>query len=645
MLQLFRNFFSSKIGIVVTLGFLALIAVAFASSDVANTGTFGGIAGGDRVAVVGDQKVSSSDLARAATSALESARQQNPTVTMEAFLAQGALDEVLDQMLQRKSIAEYGRSIGLRAGDNLVNSELLQIPAFRGAAGNFDEETYRAALAQRGLTDAMVRQDMAESLLTNQVLTPVSFGVRMPETLARRYAQLLRETRHGAIATLPSAAYAPTEDPTQAQLQAYYTANRTDYLRPERRVIRYATFGEEELESLPAPTEAQIEARYDRDRAQYAPSELRRLTQVVVPTQEAANALVTEVRGGQSLAAAAREKGLQASPMGPISQEDYADQSSTAVAAAAFAADSGEIAQPARGDLGWYVVRVEEIDRRPGRTLDQVRDEIAEVLADELRREALLDLGAQIEEELSAGGNLQEVAEELGLELQTTPPVTAEGRVYDNPEETAPAILATSLSTAFAMDEEEPQLAEIEPGRTFLIFDVVQITESAAAPLAEITERVTADWRKAQGSAAAKAAADRVMERIRSGETLAAALAAEEATVPAPENIDMGRQQLAQMGGQVPPVLALLFSMAEDTTKRLEAPNENGWFVVQLDEIEPGSIEGQEELVLATRRELSQLAGDEYIQQFVAAIDEEVGVERNQTAIDAVRAQLTGGRN
>src|SRR5690606_36551521 len=136
MLQSFRSFFQSKIGIVVTLAFLGLIAIAFASSDVANTGTFGGIAGGDRVAVVGDDRVSSSDLSRATTSALESARQQNPTLTMEAFLAQGALDEVLSQMLQRFAIAEYGEQIGHRAGNNLVNSELLQIDAFRGADGN-----------------------------------------------------------------------------------------------------------------------------------------------------------------------------------------------------------------------------------------------------------------------------------------------------------------------------------------------------------------------------------------------------------------------------------------------------------------------------------------------------------------------------
>src|SRR5690606_22149769 len=351
----------------------------------------------------------------ATTSALESARQQNPTLTMEAFLAQGALDEVLDQMLQRFAIAEYGKQVGLRAGTNLVNSELLQIDAFRGADGNFNQDTYRAALAQRGLSDALVRQDMAASLLSNQVLAPVSLGTRMPAKLATQYAKLLRETRRGAIATLPSSAFAPQGDPTTAQLQAYYTSNRSSYLRPERRVIRYATFGEEALERLSAPTDAQIRERYERDRQQYAASETRRLSQVIVPTQAAADALVAEVRGGKTLAAAAREKGLEAGPMGPISQSDYAAQSSAAVAQAAFAANSGEIARPARAPLGWYVVRVEEIDRQPGRTLDQARAEIADTLATEQRREALLDLGAEIEQELDAGGNLAEVAQELGL--------------------------------------------------------------------------------------------------------------------------------------------------------------------------------------------------------------------------------------
>jgi peptidyl-prolyl cis-trans isomerase D len=42
-----------------------------------------------------------------------------------------------------------------------------------------------------------------------------------------------------------------------------------------------------------------------------------------------------------------------------------------------------------------------------------------------------------------------------------------------------------------------------------VIYEASQIIPSATAPLAEIREQVTADWRKAQGNAAAKQAADR----------------------------------------------------------------------------------------------------------------------------------------
>ena len=83
MFQFFRNFFKTKLGLAISLAFLGLIALAFASADVSSTGTFGGIAGGDRVAVVGDEKISTSDLVRAANNGLEQVRREQPTATMQ----------------------------------------------------------------------------------------------------------------------------------------------------------------------------------------------------------------------------------------------------------------------------------------------------------------------------------------------------------------------------------------------------------------------------------------------------------------------------------------------------------------------------------------------------------------------------------
>ena len=644
MIQLFRNFFKSKLGIAVTLGFLGLIALAFASSDVANTSMFGGVSGGDRVAVVGDERVDAAELRLNLNNALDQARQTDPTITMEALIARGGLDEVLDQLIQRTAIAEFARKHGMRASDRLIDSELLQIPAFRGANGEFDRDAFLAVLGQRGLTEAAVRQDLAMGLLARQLLTPLSFSPVMPESFGRRYASLLRERREGSIVMLESTAFAPTAAPTSAQLQAYYRANADDYIRPERRVIRYATFGDEALGTLPAPTAAQIGERYQRDRANYAASERRTFTQLVAPTQDAARAIVAEVRGGKSLDAAAREKGLATTQVGPIARSEFASATSAAAAQAAFAAAQGGLAEPARGALGWYVLKVDAIDRQPARTLAQVSGEIAAALAEEQRRAALADLTARIEEEFEEGLSLAEVARDLDLQLTSTRPATADGRIYGTPDQTVPATLGPLLRVAFDMDEQEPQIAPQPDGQTFVIFDVTGITPSATAPLAEIRDDVTAAWRRDEGAKAARAAADRILARVAQGRTLAQAVAAENKPLPAPQTINLNREQLAQQG-RVPSQMALFFSMAEGTAKKLEAPSDAGWFVVQLDEVDAPQIAANDPIVLATLRQLAQTTSNEYVEQFVGAAKREVGVERNQAAIDAVVAQLTGQNN
>jgi len=644
MLQLFRNFFKSKLGVGITLAFLVIVAIAFGTSDVANTSLFGGVSGGDRVAVVGDERIDASELSMNLTNALDEARQTEPTITMQALIARGGLDDVLKQLIERTALATFAREHGMRASGRLIDSELLQIPAFRGADGNFDRNAFLAAINQRGLTEAAVRDDLAMGLLARQLLTPIGFSPVMPVSFGERYASLLKERRDGAIALLPSSAYAPTGAPTNAQLQAYYRENSDDYIRPERRVIRYATFGEEALGTLPAPTAAQISQRYQRDRAQYAASEKRRFTQLVVPTQDAARAIVAEVSGGKSLDAAAREKGLATAAVGPVTQSEFANTTSAAMAQAAFAAAQGTIATPARGGLGWFVVRVDAIERQPARTLEQVRGEISAALAEEQRRQALADLSARIDDEFGAGRSLAEVARELKVQLASTRPAVADGRIYGSAEETVPPILGRVLKVAFEMPEEEPQLAVLVEGQQFVIFDVTDITPSATAPLAEIREDVIAGWRRDEGSKRAKAAADRIIARVGRGSTLAAAVAAENKPLPPAQTVSLNREQLAAQG-RVPSELALFFSMAEGTVKKLAGPQQAGWYVVQLDEVDAPRVARDDPIVLATLRQLSGVTSNEYLEQFVAAAQREVGVERNQAAIDAVAAQLTGQNN
>lgn len=642
MISIFRNFFSSKLGLGLTLGFLGLIAFAFASSDVANQATFGGVSGGDRVAVVGDEKIGNADFSRAVANAVDQVRQENPTITLPVFAAQGGFEEVLEQMINRYAIGVYARKYGLRAGENLVNSEILDIPSFRGPDGNFSQQSFQESLRRLNMNEAMLRREIGDSLLARQIIVPGLSGAQMPQKFAMRYASLLRERREGSVAFIPSASFAPDGDPTEQQLSAYYEENRDDYIRPERRVIRYAMFGVENLDTDVTPTDEEIAARYERDRALYAASEDRTITQLIVPTQDAANSIRDRVNGGASFASVAREAGFSTTQIGPINKEDYGNQASDAVATAVFAASRGQIAQPARSSLGWHVVRVDNVTSIAGRSLANVTPEIREQLLQEKRAFALADLSARIEGQVDSGVALSQVAEELEVEISSTAPITADGRIYGVPGAQLPPQLVGAVNTAFQMDEGEPQLAEIARGTTFMIFEVSDITQSAAAPLDEIREQIVLSWRLAEGAELARAAADRVIERVGANSSLAAAMGEEETPLPPVDELNINRQQLLAQGQQIPPALALMFSMAEGTTKRLEAPNDLGWFVVDLTDIETPEIAANDPIIAASRQQLRGAIGDELAQQMTRAMRQELGVETNSAALEAVKRQMTG---
>ncbi|MBA4355075.1 MAG: hypothetical protein C0409_10315, partial [Novosphingobium sp.] len=553
------------------------------------------------------------------------------------------MDGVLDDMIDRLALAEWGKKHGLVVSDRLVDSEIVKINAFQGPDGKFSQSAYEQLLAQRGLTDKEVRSDLAQGLMARQLLLPAAFGAQMPGEAVVRYASLLTEKRSGTIVSVPSLAFAPQAGPDAAALTAFYNANKTRYMEPERRTIRYTLVNEASLKTVAAPTEAEIANRYKLNSAVYAASEQRTVTQVIVPTEAAARALAAEVGKGGSLDAAARAKGLAPSQLADQTRDTLTNQTAKAVSDAAFAAASGTLAAPAKSGLGWHVIKVDAVKRNPGKTLDQARPEIVAVLSLEKRRAALSDLAAQVEQEVDNGTGLADIAKNLGLAVTTSPPLLADGSVFGKAGEKAPAELAPLIQAAFAMEREgEPQLAELKAGEVFAIYDVGQLTAATPAPLDRIKDAVSRDWALDQGSTKARAAADKILAALNKGTPLADEIKLAGAALPAPQPVDMGRQQLSAIQGQVPPPLALLFAMAEGTSKRLEGPSKAGWYVVTLKDIIPGEVKRADPVFAQASRELGTVTGNEYAASLRRAIRNDVGVERNETAIKAVRNQLTG---
>ncbi|ASR52137.1 peptidylprolyl isomerase [Blastomonas fulva] len=642
MISFFRSFFQSKIGLAISFIFLALIAVAFAASDVTGGATFGGVSS-ESVAEIDGDGIGTAEFSSTVSNAFNQFRQQNPQLDMAAFEAQGGIDSILEQMVGSYAASAFGQSIGLGASKRLVDSEIAGIQAFKGADGRFDETLFRNALAQQGLTEARVRLDIERGLLSDQLMIPATFGSKMASQMALPYAGLILEGREGNIAFVPSAAFAPKTAPSEAQLQSFFSRNGARYRIPERRVLRYATFITDRFRDQVKVTDAEIAALYKTRSAEFAATEKRDLEQLIVPTEAAAKAIAAKINGGASMAAAAKDAGLAPVDLGLRSKEELTRDASPAVANAVFAAASGKVATPAKSALGWHVVRIDSISAIAGRSLAQVRATLENEIAQEKLRQTVADFTANLEDRIADGASLADIAKDEKLTLEVSPELLANGQSPSRPDFAPIGAYQAMLPVAFGLEEDAgPQLVEVQQGKEFAIFEVQDIKRAAPPPLASIRERVARDWALAQGLSSAKKLADSIAKSSRTSADLAKAVTGAKVPLPGIEQIATNRQTIMQQQGRVPPPVALLFSMAEGTTKVLEGPNRTGWFIVHLSKINRGDASKVPELLQATRTQLGQVVADEYGQQLMAAMKATTNVKRNPAAIKRVKDQLTG---
>ena len=643
MLTFFRSFFGSKVGVIVTLAFIAIIGLAFALGSVSGS-SFGGFSSGSKIAVVGNEKINATDLENQFQNILTRLRQRNPQLSIKEFLAQDGLNEVLVYAMDGKAVMQWGEKYGLYVGDRLIDSEIAKDPNIQTPDGRVDNALYRQLLAQQGTTDSAFRTEQTQVLMARLLLASNSIGLKSPRKITGRYVAVLTEHRRGAIVTLPPAAFAPLTPPSDGEVTAWYNAHTADYVLPERRTVRFVSYTEATVKETAAPTDAEIAARYNENKANYASADKRKLSQMVLPTEAAAKQVLAELAGGQTLEVAAQSKGLAVAPLGSLTKDGYALQSSPDIANAVFAAPGAKVLGPFKAPLGWLVVRIDARETTPGKSLDQARPELVKELTDEKRKIAITQYGERIEQELDNGATLGDMAKELGLTVTETPLLTAGGTVYGQDGVTAPPVLQQVVPAAFQMDGTgQPQLATVEAGKTFVIYDVGKIALAAPPPLSEIRARVSEDARIAKGEAAAKAAAENVQAQVRKGVPIDVAVASLGVALPPVDHVDMDRMEIQKKGKNASRPLLMIFAMAKGKVRLMQGPRNHGWYVVTVTEVIPGKIDEKDPQFEGFNKDLAQQQSQELGDQLRGGFRSELGTTRNDANLRKLQTQLSGG--
>jgi len=642
MLSAFRRLSKSAVGTAIMVLFLVGILASFAIADIGSvrSGALG--IGPGNLVKVGDQKVTDREMSDSMKRALNRLREQDPEATYASLASQ--FDPILESMIDDRALLAFTSDHGFALSKRLIDAEIASLPQTRGLDGKFNLQAYGAFLQQQQMTDAEVRQLLNVAITQRLVLAPAAVDARVPVGVAKPYASMLLEEREGQVALVPAAPFRAGLNPSDGDLQSFYAQNRNRYMVAEQRVLKIARLGPETVASV-VPTEADIAAFYKANQAKYAGSETRVISQAVVQDKQQADGIAARARGGAPFAAAAAPAGLSAEDVsvGPQTRAEFASLAGDQVAGATFGAAKGAIVGPVKSDLGWHVVKIDEIRGATGKSLAQVHDEIAKLLTENKRKEALADLIGKVEDNVADGASFAEAVAAAKLTATTTPPLNSGGTSRTDAAFHLPAELQPVLQAGFGMDaDSDPEVVTLPNEAGYALVAVDQIMEAAPAPLAQIKDQVRENWIERKAADRARAIASDIAAKVGRGMDMAKAVAEAKVTIPPVQPIKARRIQIAQADPSAVAPLRMMFSLAQGKSRMVADPKNRGFFVVKTDKIIPGDASSNLILVAQTQAEFQRAVSDELGQQMILAMRADQGVKRNEDAITAAKKRITG---
>ena len=196
------------------------------------------------------------------------------------------------------------------------------------------------------------------------------------------------------------------------------------------------------------------------------------------------------------------------------------------IAEAAFALKKDELSKPVDGQFTIALLRVGEIVPGKQRTFDEVKQEIADRLAEERANQEIQALHEKVENERSAGKSLKEIGEALKLPFREIAETDRTGKTGDGKPAIDGADAAKIAEAAFAGAVGiEPEATDLGDGG-YAWVDVLAVTPEKQKSFEEVKDEVKANALEADRRKEVTALAAKLVERLGKGETMEA-LAAE----------------------------------------------------------------------------------------------------------------------
>jgi len=483
-------------------------------------------AAGDVVAKIGDQSITLADV----TQQLNEIRQHNQIPRqLEALYA----NQILKQLVFQKEVEYEARRLGITVTDKERADRIRQyLPTAFNGDTFVGMDAYSREVQQRFQMTVPVFEELVRSGLVEEKFRKlITDGISVsPEEIQKEFRFENEKIKIDYVAIKPEE-LASKINPTDDEIRKFYDQNKSKYMIPEKRVVRYALSDLAKIRANTIVSDDELKALYQQNIQQYQVPNRVHAEHILLTTVGKTDAEVAEIKAkAEDILAQAKRKGANFEDLAKKYSEDPGSktkggdlgwivqgQTVPEFQKAAFSLPKGEVSDLIRTQYGFHIIKVLDKETAHTKPFDEVKDTLRTPLLlqkADAQEESIADkMSSEIRQ--SNKVTLDELAQKYHLEISETRPVS-------------PSDPLLELGNGQDVKEEISRLRQGElslPLRTdrgLVVLSLKQVIPAHQGSLEEVRDKLIADLKQQKSVQLAQADAEELAKRVKAGEKFAA---------------------------------------------------------------------------------------------------------------------------
>ncbi|MFC3864324.1 SurA N-terminal domain-containing protein [Alcaligenes aquatilis] len=530
---------------VMQLVLLVLILPSFVLIGVSGYSSY--VSGDSDIVKVGDSAITSQEFDRARRMQLDDMQRNNPSgfdlAQADSLESRRALlESLIDQRVQ----IEVATADRFNVSDIALRDYIATMPEFQ-ENGVFSPALYSQVLASAGIDTRDFEQSQRGQLALQRVLGPVAASTSMLPSVMNKLEIALTEERGVRTRTFLTRDFEPEVQISDADLQAWYDANKQSLELPQQVKVEYLLLNEAAaFKDLPTPTDEQLKQYYEQNKARYVQPGRVNISHILVNVpagasdseREAAQTKARELaekaqankddfadlaRANSQDEGSAREGG----ELGWISKGSWPSVLENAV----FALKKGDVSGVIEGPNGFHIFKSNEVQPEQGESFEQARSKVQEEVRKQLASERFADMASKLTNLVYDNeDSLEAAANALGLILKQAEGISRQGLIPASQVEGD--LAAANGPDAAVLDDSRVRQAlfnaealasrknagvvEVSPD-TLIALRVIDVTDAHVPALDKVRTIAEENLRREKAAALAVQAGEDYLKQLQAG--------------------------------------------------------------------------------------------------------------------------------